>query len=143
VDSGPKTLRATRSTVDEPALAQVEAEYLADRDVRARRQERASAREAALDRHDIKRFSAQPREMFPGCPPGREGVIGEHACQKYSGRVGRSATAKALDEQVVRLAVIAHIRHAETPYDALLARGEARESTRAQVEPAMARVLRQ
>ena len=58
-------------------------------------------------------------------------------------RVGRSATAKALDEQVVRLAVIAHIRHAETPYDALLARGEARESTRAQVEPAMARVLRQ
>jgi len=59
-------------------------------------------------------------------------VIAEHACQKYSGRVGRSAAAKALDEQAVHLAVIAHIRHAETGYDALLAQGCERSEARTQ-----------
>jgi len=54
---------------------------------------------------------------------GREQVIAEHACQKYSGRAGRSANAKALDEKAITLAVIAHIRHAETDYDNLLAQG--------------------
>jgi hypothetical protein len=43
----------------------------------------------------------------------------------------------------VRLAVIAHIRHAETAYDTLLAQGEERRSARAQVEPVVTRVLRQ
>jgi hypothetical protein len=43
----------------------------------------------------------------------------------------------------VRLAVIAHIRHAETLYDTLLAQGQDRRSARAQVEPAVTRVLRQ
>jgi len=45
--------------------------------------------------------------------------------------VGRSASAKSLDENAVWMAVIAHIRHAETNYDELLSRGmerwEARE----------------
>jgi len=47
----------------------------------------------------------------------------EHACQKYSGRVGRSAGAKSLGEEFFRLAVIAHIRHSETGYDELLSQG--------------------
>jgi len=33
------------------------------------------------------------------------------------GRGGRSAAAKSFDEEAVRLAVIAHIRHRETDYD--------------------------
>jgi len=81
------------------------------------------------------------RQLFPHCPAGRETVIAEHACQKYSGRVGRSAAVKALDEQAVRLAVIAHVRHAETDYDALLAQGYERSEARAQVEEAVFRVL--
>lgn len=129
--------------VEEPALVQAEADCLADSEVRARRRERAAAHEEELDRHYVERFSAQVRMLFPGCPPGRERVIGEHACQKYSGRVGRSAAAKQLDEEAVRLAVTAHIRHAETPYDALLARGEERLSARARVDKAVRRVLRQ
>jgi hypothetical protein len=68
-------------------------------------------------------------------------VIAEHACQKYSGRVGRSAAAKQLDEEAVRLAVIAHIRHTETDYDTLLASGHERWLARAQVEAAIDRVL--
>jgi hypothetical protein len=129
--------------VEEAALAQAEADCLADSDVRARRRQRAATREAELDRHYVERFSAQVRTLFPGCPPDRDCLIGEHACQKYSGRVGRSAAAKQLGDEAVRLAVIAHIRHAETPYDTLLAQGEERWSARARVEPAVTRVLRQ
>ena len=47
-------------------------------------------------------------------------VIAEHACLKYSDRIGRTASAKSLAEEAVDLAVIAHIRHTETQYDQLL-----------------------
>jgi hypothetical protein len=60
---------------------------------------------------------------------------------KYSGRVGRSAAANSLDESAVRLAVIAHVRHAETGYDELLAKGYDRSDARGQVSGAVARVL--
>ena len=64
--------------------------------------------------------------------------IAEHACLKFSGRIGRSAAAKNLDEEAVRLSVIAHIRHTETNYDELLSRDhdrwEAREHVRESVE---------
>lgn len=49
--------------------------------------------------------------------------------------------AKSLDENAVRLAVIAHIRHAETKYDELLARGLERHEAREQVEEAIDGVL--
>ncbi|MBW1803359.1 MAG: DUF2293 domain-containing protein, partial [Deltaproteobacteria bacterium] len=39
-------------------------------------------------------------------------AIAEHACRKYSGRIGRTASAKSLDEEAAKLAIIAHIRHA-------------------------------
>ncbi len=89
----------------------------------------------------MERFAARVRELFPGCPPGREMAIAEHACLKYSGRVGRSAAAKDLDEGAVRLAVIAHVRHAETPYDELLMSGFDRRDARAEVEGVVAQVL--
>jgi hypothetical protein len=127
--------------VEEVALEQAEQECLADSEARARRREREAERRAELDHQYVERFAARVREIFPGCPPGRETAIAEHACLKYSGRVGRSAAAKALDEAAVRLAVIAHIRHAETPYDSCLARGMDRREARAQVEGRVARVL--
>ncbi len=89
----------------------------------------------------MQRFAARVRELYPGCPPGRELVIAEHACRKYSGRVGRSAAARSLDAAAVRLAVTAHVRHAETDYDELLARGYDRWEARDEVAEAVARVL--
>lgn len=65
----------------------------------------------------------------------------EHACLKYSGRVGRSAAAKNLDAQAIKLAVIAHIRHTKTPYDKLLAKGYDRWDARKQVEETVDRIL--
>jgi hypothetical protein len=127
--------------VEEQAIEQAEQECLADSEVRARRREREAARRVELDQEFVSSFAARVRQLFPHCPAGRETVIAEHACQKYSGRVGRSAAAKSLDEQAVRLAVIAHVRHAETDYDALLAQGYERSEARAQVRDAVARIL--
>jgi hypothetical protein len=106
--------------VEDAALQHAEQECLADEVVRLRRREREAERRAELDQVYVMRFADRVRELFPSCPAGREQVIAEHACQKYSGRVGRSAGAKSLDEEFGRLAVIAHIRHAETNYDEFL-----------------------
>jgi hypothetical protein len=120
--------------VEETALEKAEKECLADDEVRARRREREAERRVELDQKYMERFAKRVRELFPLCPHGREVVIAEHACLKYSGRIGRTATAKSLDESAIRLAVIAHIRHAETPYDDLLATGLDRWEARARVE---------
>jgi hypothetical protein len=48
-----------------------------------------------------------------------------------------------LDEEAVRLAVIAHIRHTETKYDELLSRGYDRREARAEVEEDVHRVLQE
>lgn len=92
-------------------------------------------------RSAVERFSYQVRKLFPRAPAGRERVIAEHACLKHSGRIGRTAAAKSLDEKAVRLAVAAHVRHAETEYDRLLARGEERIDARAAVGDTVRRVL--
>jgi hypothetical protein len=116
------------------ALELAEQECLADADARSRRQERAAERRGEQDREYLQQFAARVRELFPRCPAGRDHVIAEHACLKYSGRVGRSAAAKDLDAKAITLAVVAHIRHAETVYDTLLARGEGREEARAAIQ---------
>ena len=127
--------------VEEEALARAEEECLEDAEVRARRRERAAMRRAELDREYVEAFAARVRAIFPGCPPGREQIIAEHACMKYSGRVGRSAAAKDLEEGAVRLAVTAHVRHAETNYDQLLAAGYPRWEARDLVGGAVTRLL--
>jgi hypothetical protein len=71
--------------------------------------------------------------VFPGCPIEEQRAIAEHACEKYSGRIGRSAAAKELLASAVDLAVRAHVRHVHTQYDELLARGVGREEARARV----------
>ena len=126
--------------VQEPALARAESECLADAEVRERRREREADRRAGLDRQYVEQFAAAVRALYPTCPSGREIQIAEHACRKYSGRVGRSASAKALDDKAVCLAVRAHIRHSETNYDEVLGRGVPREEARERVAAAIGRV---
>jgi hypothetical protein len=127
--------------VEAEALEQAEAECLSDSDARARRREREAERRAELDRQYVESFAGRVRELYPRCPPARETAIVEHACLKYSGRVGRSAAARSLDEAAVRLAVIAHIRHAETNYDTLLAQGWDRHEARIMVEDRVQEVI--
>jgi len=106
--------------VENEALEQAERECKADATHRDIRRKRAALRRAELDKEYIALFAARVREIYPHCPKERETLIAEHACRKYSGRVGRSAAAKELDEKTVRLAVAAHVRHTETNYDELL-----------------------
>jgi len=127
--------------VESEALEKAEQECLADSEARARQRERAAIRRAELDQQYIERFAKRLRELYPGCPADRETSIAEHACLKYSGRVGRSASAKNLDKKTIELAVIAHIRHKETQYDSLLADGCERREARAQVENKIQQVL--
>ena len=116
--------------VEPEALLRAEQESLADAEVRARRQARAAERRQHEDRDFIAAFAKAIREQYPGCPANEETQIAEHACRKYSGRVGRTAAAKELSPDAIRLAVIAHIRHAHTEYDELLAKYADRDSAR-------------
>ena len=129
--------------VEAQALEQAEKECLADSDVRERRRAREAIRRENLDRDYLDRFARRVRELFPRCPKGREAVIAEHACLKYSGRIGRSAWAKRLDEGAVRLAVVAHIRHTETSYDELLMTGNERWEARGLVTETVDQVVQE
>jgi len=123
--------------VEEHALEQAEQDCLADSEIRARRRERAAEKRATLDEQYVKNFAESVRKLFPNCPRNKENTIAEHACLKYSGRIGRTESAKQLDEKAIYLAVSAHIRHANTQYDELLAKGydrhEARDRVRGEV----------
>jgi len=127
--------------VEDSAIELAEQECQADEDLRELRRARAAVRRAELDRKYLADFSIRVRELYPNCPAGREDAIAEHACRRYSGRVGRSAAAKALDEEAVDLAVAAHIRHQETDYDELLLKGTDRRRAREQVRTQVNRVL--
>ena len=127
--------------VENEAIEQAEIECKADTQQRELRRALAAVRRAELDEEYIDRFAIRVRELYPACPAGREKVVAEHACRKYSGRVGRSAAAKELDENAVRLAVTAHIRHQETDYDELLFEGLDRRRARERVHGLVAGVL--
>ena len=78
------------------------------------------------------------RELFPGCPPEEAKTIAAHTAARGSGRVGRTAAGRGLDE----FAVTAAVRHLRTGYDDLLAssldRASARESVAGEVHSVLA-----
>lgn len=123
--------------VTSAGLEKAETECLADEEVRARRRERALIRRQALDAGYVARVTACIQELFPRCPRKEAVSIAEHTCVRGSGRIGRSAAAKEQDAEAITLAVRAHIRHAHTSYDELLASGIDRDSARAQVREAV------
>ncbi len=128
--------------VEERALERAEQECLADAEARALARKRAAERRADLDVEFVKAFAAHIGKFFPSCPSAEQRAIAEHACRKYSGRVGRSAAAKRFEVDAVRLAVQAHVRHAHTRYDELMAEGWNRSDARAEIESSVEEVLR-
>jgi hypothetical protein len=127
--------------VEETALHKAEQECLADADVRARRQERDEARRAQVDVGYVDQFAQQVLARYSYCPVVEASAIAEHTCRKYSGRVGRSAAAKAFDPEAIDLAVVAHVRHRHTHYDELLMSDWERHDARAAVAPTIQQVL--
>jgi hypothetical protein len=127
--------------VEEAALELAEQQCLADADVRARQRERAERRREQTDVAFQASFAAEIRRLFPGCPSERAAAIAAHAGQRGSGRVGRSASGRALEEAAVTGAVIASVRHEDTAYDALLMQGVERADARQQVREPVTAVL--
>jgi len=129
--------------VTREAIERAETECLADEESRACQRERAAARREFEDREYESTVAETLKTRFPGCPPDEAARIAAWTCRKHSGRVGRSAAAKELDPQALRLAVIAHIRHEHTRYDELLMqygdRQQAREMVRSEIEKRLAR----
>ena len=96
--------------------------------------------------HDVDHPSIRQHKwdhtMFgPGCPAERAESIARHTSLRGSGRVGRSAAGRSLDEKAVTLAVVASIRHEDTLYDSLLMSGVPRAEARDQVRPEIDRAL--
>ena len=125
----------------EEALVKAEQECAADAPARA-----AARAHAALARQeeDEESFTALTRAImgqYPGCPPEEARRIAVHTGRRSSGRVGRSAAGRELDPRAVHLAVIAHIRHEHTNYDAMLTRGTERLDVRALVREQIDSVL--
>ncbi len=126
---------------EEAAIQQAEEQCLADEDARLRRRERDRERRAMEDVEFQARMAGEIRRLFPGCPKKRATAIAQHAAVRGSGRVGRSAAARALDERAITAAVVASVRHEDTDYDQLLMSGTPREDARDQVRPTIDRVL--
>ena len=127
--------------VEEPALEQAEQQCLADEDARMRRRERDRERRADSDAELQARFVKEIARLFPGCPAGRAETIARHTSHRGSGRVGRSAAGRSLDEKAITLAVVASVRHEDTDYDSLLMSGVPREVARERIKAAIERVL--
>lgn len=127
--------------VEEPALDQAEAECLADAELRARRRERDALRRAEDDLELQTRMAAKIAALFPGCPVERAREIARHAAARGSGRVGRSAAGRQLEDWALELAVTASVRHRDTAYDQLLMAGFERSEARERVGGDVARII--
>jgi hypothetical protein len=127
--------------VEESALEQAEQECLADVDQRSAQRKRAEIYRDRQDQVLAMRMTESIRQLFPGCPPEEARIIATHTSVRNSGRVGRTAAGRALDEEALRAAVIAAIRHKHTKYDRLLMRGFDRKNARDTVRDDIDHVL--
>jgi hypothetical protein len=127
--------------VEEDALARAEADCMEDADARAAQRVRAEERRKRLDRTFAHELAAAILELFPRCPEDRAHAIAEHAGERGSGRVGRTAAGRSLDTGAVTAAVVASVRHEDTPYDRLLMDGMDRDDARLEVSTAIDTVL--
>jgi hypothetical protein len=127
--------------VEESALEHAERECLADAAARERARGRAAERREELDERYVSEFAERLGNSFPGSPVPERRAIAEHACRKYSGRIGRSAAARRFDPDTIELAVRAHARHRYTRYDELLAQGVDRGDARAAVRNAVDEIV--
>ncbi|MBI9067633.1 MAG: DUF2293 domain-containing protein [Salinivirgaceae bacterium] len=127
--------------VEAEAIVKAEKECAADEASRATKNMKAAEIRTIQDKIYIQEFGKAIRAYYPNCPLNREFEIAKHACEKYSGRVGRSASAKQFDSHMIDLAVEAHIRHVETNYDSQFGKGKRKKEIRLDVGGTIKRIL--
>jgi len=128
--------------VETAALEKAERECAGDAEARARQRAHAAAVRLEQDRELAVRITKQIMNLFPGCRPEEAAAIARHTAVRGSGRAGRTAAGRSLEEQALTNAVTAAVRHRYTEYDSLLASGLdralARERVAAQVRAILA-----
>ncbi|MFD1553389.1 DUF2293 domain-containing protein [Putridiphycobacter roseus] len=129
--------------VEAAAIEKAKIECAADQKVRDQKNEKAAITREKQDKIYINDFAIAIREVYHSCPKGREFKIAEHACEKHSGRVGRTANAKKFDKQMIDLAVEAHIRHMETNYDTQFGKGKGKKEIRSDIKFDVKRIMMQ
>lgn len=127
--------------VEQAALEQAEEQCFADEEVRARRRVRDGERRVVQDVEFQGALATSIRSLFPGCPAERAEAIAAHTGVRGSGRVGRSAAGRELDEKAVTRAVVASVRHEDTDYDAMLMTGVPRDEARLRIRDRITEVL--
>lgn len=127
--------------VEASAIIKAKEECAEDEVKRANKNEKAAIKRVAEDKIYVAEFSVAIRKRYPNCPKNREVEIAKHACEKYSGRVGRTANAKQFDGEMIDLAVEAHIRHKETNYDSQFNKGITKRTIRSSVKEDITKVL--
>ncbi len=127
--------------VEQAAIDQAKMECLADQDIRQVKNKKAAIKRAEADKIYIQNFALAIRKRYPSCPIKREFEIAGHACEKHSGRVGRTANAKQFDNHMIDLAVEAHIRHKETNYDQQFGSGKRKREIRSNVKFDIQRIM--
>src|SRR2546425_5890861 len=116
--------------VEESALEQAGAECSADAEQRSVRRERAEIYRDRQDQGLAMRMAESIRQMFPGCPAEEAQAIAAHTSVRGSGRVGRTASGRALEEEALRAAVAASIRPRDTKYERPAMKGPSRNGVR-------------
>lgn len=127
--------------VEASAIEKAKKECAEDEVARAEKNKKAAVKREIQDKIYIQDFGKAIRVNYPNCPPGREFEISKHACEKYSGRVGRSAAAKQFDDTMIDLAVEAHIRHTETNYDNQFGKGKLKKEIRQDVKGTINKIM--
>ena len=110
--------------VEEGAVALTQEECRADENPRRDHRIQAAKHRKEEDRALAETMRAKILEMFPNCPRADAETIARHTSVRGSGRVGRSKSGRNLEEEALRLAMIAHIRHCHTRYDDLCCKGK-------------------
>lgn len=127
--------------VEGSAIEKAREECLADEEKRKVTNARAAIKREIVDMEYIAEFAKAIRIRYPSMPINREQAIAQHACEKYSGRVGRTALAKQFDAKMIDRAVEAHIRHIETSYDNEFGKGKRKRAIRAELKPIIDRYV--
>ncbi|MCJ8329508.1 MAG: DUF2293 domain-containing protein [Lentisphaeria bacterium] len=128
--------------VDEAAIEKAEASNLQDAEKRKVGREKGKQRQIKIDVKHTEEFQKTILDIFPSCPRNEVASIAFHATVRSSGRVGRTAAAKKLDNKMIRLAVIAYIRHKHTDYDELLSHGFSKDIARKKIQGAVQEKLK-
>ncbi len=123
------------------AIARAEEECVADAEQRAVLRARSAEVRQQQDRDLVEEMVRVISAKYPGCPLSEAQEIACHTAECGSGRVGRSAAGRALDEHAIELAVQAAVRHRHTNYDELLMRGVDRIEARLRVRDKIEAVL--